>query len=42
MGLASRTSAGVPTLASVWEDVSGRDLADQGLEWPETWRQSEP
>jgi hypothetical protein len=24
----------VPTLASVWEDVSGRDLADQGLEWP--------
>ena len=29
-----RTATGPPTIAAVWADVSGRDLADQGLEWP--------
>ena len=29
-----RTATGPPTIAALWADESGRDLADQGLEWP--------
>ncbi|MFL6097104.1 MAG: hypothetical protein ACJ71Y_16765, partial [Blastococcus sp.] len=29
-----RTATGPPTIASLWADVSGRDLTEQGLEWP--------
>ena len=28
------TATGPPTIASLWAEVSGRELADQGLEWP--------
>src|SRR3954464_4998332 len=29
-----RTATGPPTIAALWSDVSGRDLAEQGIEWP--------
>src|SRR4051794_14848011 len=29
-----RTAPGPPTIASLWADVSGRDLSDSDLEWP--------
>jgi len=29
-----RTRTGPPTIASLWADVSGRNLSEQGLEWP--------
>ena len=29
-----RVATGPPTIASLWADVSGRELAEQGVEWP--------